>query len=99
MSITIPGTIVMTLGNVVRIAVAVTTLGVPVDAGLAQITFKAPDGTIIPVAPLTHDGAAGSGTYHDDYQPAMFGTYLYRVITSAPNAEIDGKVIVLPTAF
>src|SRR6266498_3635187 len=53
---------------------------VPIDAGTLKLTVKKPDGTSQDYTTPTHDGAAGSGLYHQVIPAAdltQLGTYLY----------------------
>lgn len=70
------------LGQPIRVDTSITdpSTGDPLDAGALKLTVKKPDGTTQDYTTPAHDGAAGSGTYHQVIPPAdttLVGPYLY----------------------
>ena len=94
------------LGDVVRIGIAPTPIritdpsGTPVDPASIMIIFIQPDGTT--TIPVTPDRDA-LGEYHFDYDPpvtaAMAGMHYWRIVTSGPDAELEGRCYYSPSRF
>src|SRR5882762_11179827 len=86
------------LGQPVRVSTTIKDLtGSPVDAGALKLTVKKPDATTQDYLTPTHDGAAGSGTYHQDIPAAdatQLGHYAYVWTATGAGAGVSG-----PAAF
>lgn len=69
------------LGQPVRVSTTIKDLtGAPVDAGTLKLTVRRPDASTQDYLTPAHDGAAGSGTYHQDIPAAdatQLGHYAY----------------------
>jgi hypothetical protein len=94
------------LGDVVRIGITPTPIrvtdptGALVDPMAITISFLQPDG--MQTDPVTPDRDA-SGEYHYDYDPpvtsAMAGMHYWRIVTSGPDAELEGRIYYSPSRF
>src|SRR6266568_3723277 len=65
---------------------------VPIDAGTLKLTVKKPSGATLDYTTPTHDGAAGSGLYHQVIPAAdltLLGGYLYWWTSTGAGAGVS----------